>query len=167
MSAIQSGASLWIDSTTRFSGSGIGQHYRADKTSSQADPLSVDSDSDSLSSIISDVEEEGEVEETHEHTEAGPTTADLLSEAIESGNSEIDSSAEIVASTAAHIGVIESAMRQHQASGAARYLYDEDLTDDSFEDTLNDQMQQNPSLAFAAAIPSRNRSGILALLSVN
>jgi hypothetical protein len=173
MSAIQSGANWWVDSFVRFPGGGVGQNYRAGimiKIGGNPDSLTLDDDTDSLSSIISDVEEEGEVDETHEHTEAEPSTADVLSDAIESGKSDIDSSAEIVASTAAHIGLIESAMRQHQASGVAKFVddkNDEDLTDDSFETTLNDEMQQNPSLAFAAATPSQDRLGILALLSMN
>lgn len=174
MSAIQSGANWWIDSFARFSGGGIGRDFRTDLMSRvgvNPDSLGLDDDSDSFSSIISDVEEEGEVDETHEHTDTHSSDIDSLSAEIQSGNDDIDSSAEIVAATAASIGLIESAMRQHQSTGVSKFVdddtTDQDPTDDSFEALLTDEMQQNPALAFAAATPSQDRLGILALLSMN
>jgi len=173
MSAIQSGANWWVDGYARYAGGSIGTNYRGgamNATSINPNALEIDDDSDSISSIISDVEEEGEVETTHEDAGVESSVRDVLSAEIEAGSDEMSSSDEIVAAIAAHIGIIEAAMRQHQVDGILKFSEDEEdasqnPTDDAFNESMTEDLLKDPALAFAATVAGQDRLGVLALLS--
>jgi len=162
MSAIQNTASWWIDGFARLSGtsgnpSSLGQNPDVWGTT----------ESDSFTSVVSDVEEEGEAEPTHEETETESSVADDLTEEIEAGSDEFSSSNEIVAAVAAHIGIIEAALRKHQATGMATFMHDhsdEDPAGRSHRSSLAGDLVQDPALAFSATLPRPDRMGILSLL---
>jgi hypothetical protein len=169
MSAIQGVSGMWIDG---FAAGQNGGSYRSSALNASlgtsASIYGIDDDSDSMTSIISDVEEEGEVETTHEESDVHQSGIDVLSDEIEAGADEMDSSAEIVAAIAAHIGVIEAAMRRHQFGGVADFRHaetDEDPADEGFVDSVVDRILGNPERALATIKPGRDRRGILSLLS--
>ena len=173
MSAIQSGANCWVDGYARYAGGSIGQNYRGgamNATSINPNASEIDDDSDSLTSVISDVEEEGEVETTHEESHSESSVMDVLSTEIEEGSDEMSASDEIVAAVAAHIGIIEAALRQHQVDGIIKFSEDEEDSnqnpnDEASNDSMTADLLQDPALAFAATVPGQDRLGVLALLS--
>jgi hypothetical protein len=173
MSAIQNAASFWIDGFDRLGGGQIGRQVRSgaiDETA-VANPALWGSDaSHSMTSVISDVEEEGEIADPHQELHAATSTMDTLSADLEAGNSDLSVADEIIAATAKQIGVIEAARRCRQSGRQGKFDdHDaddsEDPTDESFAESMTGDMMQNPSLAFATTSPTIDRMGIFSLLS--
>ena len=132
-------------------------------------PLDIDESSDSLNSVISDYEEEGEAGGTHELDDSNDMGMDSITDDVESNNNAPSASEEIVAAVAKHIEVIEEAMRQHQSTGTSKFVEDEaegnDPSDQLFKNSLTDDMLQDPTSTFAASSPSEDRAGLFALLN--
>jgi hypothetical protein len=175
MVAIQSVASGWVDSMVRFTGGGFGINLKGGAMNATTSPtLADDDDGDSLSSVISDLEEEGEVSEPWEEDDSNQNISDMLSEEIAAGSDELSASDELVSAMAKHLEIIEAAMRQHQATGTLKFHdenaknganFDENPTRDTFNGALVGDMLQDPAATFAATIPGQDRMGILSLLS--
>jgi hypothetical protein len=159
MSAIQTGSNVWVDGYARFSGA-----YGRNGPSFADFGI----DADSLSSVISDIEEEGEIEITHEHSDSDLSVMEQLTDEIEAGNDDLGASEEIVAAIAAHIGIIEAAMRRHQLTGIFKFhdrQTDQETSAEDFKDANQDDLKLNAELALAATVPGNDRMGILSLLA--
>jgi hypothetical protein len=175
MSSIQSGSNWWIDSVSRFSGGDIATATRGAAATALAagDPSD---DADSLSSAISD-EEDGEVAPANAGATTETSLTDLAADEVDDSSVNSGISPELVATTAMQLGVIESAMRQHQATGSVPFTDDD--TDENASDDESSQRQdeasqmkvsllgdilQNPFAALAGSTPSLDRLGIYSLL---
>ena len=171
MYAIQNGPNWWVDSVARFP---VGQVQSRGRIGAMSDtmvrnPLDIDESPDSMTSVISDYEEEGQAGEIHEQDESHGSGIDNVLNDVESNNNS-GASEEIVAAVAKHIEVIEQAMRQHQATGTSKFLDDDaesnkDISTESFNQSVADDMTQDPDAAFAATSPSQDRQGLFALLN--
>ena len=170
MSAIQSAATAWIDSTAGSFSDGNGRNFKGDVMSAAAASNLDDELIDTMTSVKSDVEEEGEVPEPLEENHSHETITDTLSEEIAAGSDELTASDELVAAMAKHLEIIEATMRQHQSSGTLQFhdaTADSDghPTIDAFKGSLQGDMLQDPSAAFAATIPGKDRLGLISLLA--
>jgi hypothetical protein len=170
MSAIQTAASAWVDSMAGTFSGGYGRNFKGEVMNAAAGPNLDDDMIDSMTSVISDVEEEGEILEPQEDSHPHHTIADTLSEEIAAGSDELTASDELVAAMAKHLEIIEATMRQHQGSGTLQF-HDTGLdsheppTIETVNGSLQGDMLQDPATAFAATIPGKNRLGLIALLA--
>jgi hypothetical protein len=153
MSAIQTTATGWIDGFASLAGGQIGQGY---DSMNEAGSWGT-TDSDSFTSMVSDVEEEGEVEEGHEHTDTHQSQADAVGKAIANGTDELEAPAEVVAAIAANIGLIEAAMKKHQSTGINSFTQEEDEQTEASDEELK---------AMLAAARARRASRMLAAIKV-
>ena len=178
MTAIQSGSDWWVNSVARFPGGGIGGDFPGGAMNltyvppagANAYGSEDDVSSSSISSATSDIEEEGELSPIPQNTDPHTQPVELAAEQIDTNGTEMKVSQEIIAAAARRIGVVEAAMRQHQATGVLNFDDDddesgEDPTDKSSKHSMLQEMLQDPSKAFAAIMPGQDRPGLLALLT--
>jgi hypothetical protein len=168
MLPVQSGASWWID-TTLLAGSKLNRNIRGSALS-QGNVMDLGDDADGVTSLISDVEEEGEVEETGEDHEGENSIEDTLEEQISEGSDELSASSETVAAMAMYLEIIEPIVRQRETAGSSYFhkklkSEDDDETDEKSERSLLSDLFEKPAQAFAATRPNASRVAILAMLA--
>ncbi len=99
-------------------------------TSKSAGLNAMDELSDSMNSIISDIEEEGEVEEPAEEGHSHVSITESLADEIAAGHHDLSASDELVASMAKSLSIIEASMRHHQATGTANFHDQHETTEE-------------------------------------
>jgi hypothetical protein len=166
MLPVQSSTNWWVDSTL-LAGSSSFRNMRGSAVAT-APSLDDGDDADGISSLISDVEEEGEVDETGQDHEAEGTIEDTLEEQIAEGGDELAVSNETVAAMAMYLEIIEPIVRQRESSSMSynhKKRSSEDEGDDEPERSLLADLFENPAAAFAATRPRASRAAILAMLA--
>lgn len=166
MLPVQSGASWWID-TTLMAGSRLNRNIRG---SALTPGMMIDlgDDADGITSLISDVEEEGEVDESAHHHESRGTIEETLEEEIAEGSDEMSASSETIAAMAMYLEIIEPIVRQRESSSTS-YFHKKAKSDDrnhnEGERSLLSDLFENPKAAFAATRPQASRMAILSMLA--